>query len=64
MPALPPNVGDDDIADHLITTKVIKKQGLGAAWAHALTHTPPIARSAIKAVCGDTLGRIDIPDLS
>lgn len=63
MPALPPDLGDDDIADHLIATKVIKKQGLGAAWAHALTRQPPIARSAIEAVCGDTLGRIDIPDL-
>lgn len=63
MPTLPPDLGEDDIADHLITTKVIKKQGLGAAWAHALTRQPPIARSAIEAVCGDTLGRIDIPDL-
>lgn len=63
MPTLPTNLGDDDIADHLITTKVIKKQGLGAAWAHALTRQPPIARSAIEAVCGDTLGRIEIPDL-
>lgn len=63
MPKLPPNLGDDDIADHLITTKVIKKQGLGAAWAHALSSPPPIARSVIEAVCGDTLGRIDIPDL-
>ncbi|WP_188042828.1 OLD family protein [Changpingibacter yushuensis] len=63
MPTLPPNLSDDDIADYLITTKVIKKQGLGAAWAHALTRQPPIARSAIEAVCGDTRGRIDIPDL-
>lgn len=63
MPALPTGLNDDDIADHLISTKVIKKQGLGAAWAHALTHQPPIARSAIEAVCGEKLGRIDVPDL-
>ncbi|MBY3989557.1 hypothetical protein HQO84_25535 [Rhodococcus fascians] len=63
MPLLPPHLGDDDIADHLISTKVIKKQGLGAAWAHALTHQPPIARSVIEAICGDALGRIDIPDI-
>lgn len=63
MPALPTDLGDDDIADHLLKTKVIKKQGLGAAWAYALTRQPPIARSVIEAACGDTLGRIDIPDL-
>lgn len=63
MPALPSDLADGDIADHLIATKVIKKQGLGAAWAHALTRQPPIARSAIEAVCGDTLGRIDIPEV-
>lgn len=63
MPALPSGLGDDDIADHLLTTKVLKKQGLGAAWAHALTRQPPIARSVIEAICSDTLGRIDIPDV-
>ncbi|MGO2747992.1 hypothetical protein [Microbacterium sp.] len=64
MPTLPSGLGDDDIADHLITTKVIKKQGLGAVWAHALTRQPPIARSVIEAICSDTLGRIDIPEVS
>jgi hypothetical protein len=63
MPVLPSGLGDDDIADHLISTKVIKKQGLGAAWAYALTRQPPIARAAIEAVCGEALGRINIPDL-
>lgn len=63
IPLLPACLGDDDIADHLISTKVIKKQGLGAAWAHAVTRQPPIARSVIEAICGDALGRIDIPDL-
>ena len=29
MPTLPPDLGEDDIADYVITTKVIKKQGLG-----------------------------------
>lgn len=64
MPTLPSGLGDDDIADHLITTKVIKKQGLGAVWAHALTRQPPIARSVIEAICSETLGRIDIPEVS
>lgn len=64
MPTLPSGLGDDDIADHLITAKVIKKQGLGAVWAHALTRQPPIARSVIEAICSDTLGRIDIPEVS
>lgn len=61
MPALPDGMVDDDIAEFLITKKIIKKQGLVAAWVHALTHRPPIARSVIETVCGDSLGRIDIP---
>ncbi|MEW1879250.1 hypothetical protein AB0O58_06105 [Rhodococcus sp. NPDC080181] len=64
MPPLPTDLDDDDIADHLISTKVVKKQGLGAAWAHALTHQPPIARSVIQAICGNILGRIEIPDVA
>lgn len=64
MPNLPPGLGDDDIADHLITTKVIKKQGLGAAWAQALTQQPPIAQSVIETVCGETYGRVDILGLA
>lgn len=64
MPVLPEGMADDEIAEHLITTKIVKKQGLGAAWAHALTHQPPLARAVIEAACGDSFGRIDIPDLS
>ena len=61
MPSLPDGMVDDDIAEHLITKKIIKKQGLGAAWVHALTRQPPIARSVIETLSSDSLGRIDIP---
>ena len=63
MPELPDHLADDDIGEHLISSKVVKKQGLVAAWVHALTKQPPIARSAIEAACGATLGRIEIPDI-
>lgn len=62
MPPLPDDMADDDIADHLITNKIVKKQGLVAAWAHVITKQPLIARAAIEAVCGEALGRIDISD--
>lgn len=63
MPALPDGIADEDVAEHLIGQKIIKKQGLGGAWAHALTKQPPTARAVIEAVCSDVAGRIEIPEL-
>lgn len=63
MPSLPAGMADDDIAEHLIGKKIVKKQGLVGAWVHALTKQPPIARSVIEAACGDQLGRVDLPDI-
>lgn len=60
MPELPAGMADGDIAEHLISSKIVKKQGLVAAWAHAVTKQPPIARAVIEAVCSDSVGRIDI----
>lgn len=60
MPALPDDVDDDAIAEHLITKKILKKQGLGPAWVEALTTQPPTARAVIEALCAGELGRIDI----
>ena len=61
MPALPDDSDDDAIAEHLISKKVLKKQGLVSAWVEALTHQPPTARAAIEALCSGELGRIDVP---
>jgi len=61
MPALPDDIDDDAIAEHLITKKILKKQGLGSAWVEALTHQPPTARAVIEALCAGDPGRIDVP---
>lgn len=61
MPALPDDLDDDAIAEHLIDKKVLKKQGLGSAWVEALTQQPPTARAVIEALCSGELGRIDVP---
>jgi hypothetical protein len=63
MPPLPDDLDDEDIAAHLIASKILKKQGLHVGWVHALTRQPPIARAAIEALCGDVLGRVDIDDV-
>jgi putative ATP-dependent endonuclease of the OLD family len=57
---LPEDLADDEIANYLVRSKVLKKQGLHIAWVHALTGAPPIATSVIAAVCGDQTGHIDI----
>lgn len=62
MPALPDEMPDDEVAEFLITGKIVKNRGLVSAWAQALTRKPPIAGAAIEAVCGEDLGRIDIAD--
>lgn len=64
MPALPDDIEDDAIAEHLITKKILKKHGLGQAWVEALTHQPPTARAVIEALCAGDLGRIDVSPLS
>lgn len=61
MPALPDGIEDDAVAEHLIATKVLKKQGLGPAWVEALTIQPPTARAVIESLCAGELGRINIP---
>jgi putative ATP-dependent endonuclease of OLD family len=60
MPPLPEGMDDADIADHLVTSKALKKQGLHVAWVYALTNQPPIACRAIAALCGDELGQVDV----
>lgn len=60
MPPLPDDLDDDAIAEHLITKKILKKQGLGPAWVEALTAQPATARAVIEALCAGELGRIDI----
>ncbi|RDH74418.1 hypothetical protein DVS77_31800 [Mycolicibacterium moriokaense] len=60
MAPLPDDVDDDDIANYLVRSKVLKQQGLHIAWVHALTAAPPIGTSVINAVCSDQTGRIDI----
>ncbi|PPF28182.1 MULTISPECIES: hypothetical protein [unclassified Rathayibacter] len=64
MPSLPDDLADDAIAEHLISKKILKKQGLGPAWVEALTVQPPTARAVIEALCVGELGRIDLPALS
>lgn len=64
MPPLPDGLADDAIAEHLISKKILKKQGLGPAWVEALTVQPPTARAVIEALCVGELGRVDIPALS
>lgn len=61
MSELPDTVGNDDIADYLIRSKVVKKQGLHTAWALALTAVPPLGSAVIEAICSDQTGRVDIP---
>ncbi|WP_291053969.1 hypothetical protein [Herbiconiux sp.] len=63
MPPLPDDLADDEIAEHLISKKILKKQGLGPAWVEALTVKPPTARAVIEALCVGELGRIDLPAL-
>ena len=64
MPTLPSEVADNRVADYLISQKILKKQGLHVAWVHGLEEPAPIARAVVEAICGDTLGRIDIGDVS
>lgn len=60
MPALPQEVEDDAIAEHLLSKKILKKHGLGPAWVEALTTPPPTARAVIEALCAGDPGRIDV----
>ncbi|GAB4085051.1 hypothetical protein GCM10028784_16810 [Myceligenerans cantabricum] len=62
FPDIPANVGDDELAEHLISTKVLKKQGLHVPWVYALEEQPPIARAVIEAICSESAGRVDIAD--
>ena len=64
MPPLPDDLADNAIAEHLISKKILKKQGLGPAWVEALTVQPPTARAVIEALCVGELGRIDLPALA
>ena len=58
---LPGPIADDEIADHVIRTKALKKSGLHSAFATLLAEAPPIASAVIAAVCSAHTGRIDIP---
>jgi hypothetical protein len=61
---IPSGATDDELYEFLVTSrKTIKKQGLHKDWVRALTKQPPIASAALRAVVGDDLGRIDIPDV-
>jgi putative ATP-dependent endonuclease of the OLD family len=60
MDPLPDELDDDDIADYLVRSKVLKRQGLHIAWVQALRAAPPIGTAVIEAICGDQPGQIDI----
>lgn len=64
MPPLPDEIEDEGVAEYLINSKTLKKQGLHVAWVYALEKQPPLARRVIAAVCGESLGRVNIEDIS
>ena len=63
LPPIDPTVPDDDVADHLIKGKHLKKQGLHAPWVYALRPLPPLAQTVVEALCGERAGRVDIVDV-
>lgn len=62
LPTLP-TLTDDQLADHLIENKLLKKPGVHLAWAKAVLSPPPIATQAIRLICSDGTGQLDVPDV-
>lgn len=62
MVALPPMV-DGELAEYIVVKKVLKKPRLHEAWVRAVPAPPPIATAAIKLICSDGTGQLDVPDV-
>lgn len=58
-----PQLPDDQLAGHLIDNKLLKKPGVHLAWVQAVRERPSIATNAIRLICSDELGQLDVPDV-